>query len=72
MDNFDEESLNAFIKNSKKLVTNKLDSYRILNNDELKSHSDLLCMVLEYSPKVTYANNTNKSSYTYKNFIIIK
>jgi len=60
MDNFDEESLNNLINNSKRIATNKLNSYKINSIDDLKSHSDLLCMVLEYSPRLN-SNFPNKS-----------
>ena len=51
MDNFDEDSLNSYITNSKKHIITKLDSYTIYQR-EMRLHSDLLCMVLDYSPKI--------------------
>ena len=63
MDNFDEDQLNSFIQNSKRIVKNKLESYKIMHNDDLKSHSDLLCLVLDYSPKIVYpTGSSNKST----------
>lgn len=51
MDSFDYESLERYIRKFKRNVINKLESTNLQEKD-LKNQSDLLCMVLEYSPKI--------------------
>lgn len=51
MDSFDYDSLDRYIRKFKRNIINKLESTSISEKD-LKNQSDLLCMVLDYSPKM--------------------
>jgi len=51
MDSFDYDSLERYIRKFKRNVINKLESTNLLEKD-LKNQSDLLCLVLDYSPKI--------------------
>ncbi len=51
MDNFDQESLDKFIRKYKKNIVNKLDNFH-LTEREMMNQSDLLCMVLDFSPRI--------------------
>jgi hypothetical protein len=51
MDSFDYDSLDRYIRKFKRNIINKLESTNISEKD-LKNQSDLLCMVLDYSPKM--------------------
>ncbi len=59
MDSFDYESLERYIGNFKRNVINKIESIHLLEKD-LKNQSDLLCMVLDYSPKICYDKKSMK------------
>jgi hypothetical protein len=50
MDNFDLESLEKFIRRYKRNIVNKLENIQ-LTEKEMRNQSDLLCMVLDYSPR---------------------
>lgn len=50
MDNFDLDTVDKYVKVYKRKIVSKLETYN-LNERDLKNHSDLLCMVLEYSPR---------------------
>lgn len=58
MDCFSPEFLEAYIKQSKKQIVNKLEGVD-LTKENLPQHSDSLCMVLDYSPKI-YHNREYK------------
>lgn len=51
MDCFHRESLDKYIKNYKCGVLQKLEKSKLYSK-ELTSKSDLLCMVLDYSPRI--------------------
>lgn len=51
MDSFDYDSLDRYIRKFKRNIINKLESTNLSEKD-LKNQSDLLCMVLDYSPKM--------------------
>lgn len=51
MDSFDFDSLDRYIRKFKRNIINKLESTNLSEKD-LKNQSDLLCMVLDYSPKM--------------------
>jgi hypothetical protein len=51
MDNFDSESLDKYIRKYKKNIISKLEHFQ-LTEKEMRNQSDLLCMVLDYSPRV--------------------
>lgn len=51
MDSFDYDSLERYIRKFKRNIINKLESTNLSEKD-LKNQSDLLCMVLDYSPKM--------------------
>ena len=51
MDNFDIESLDKVIKKYKRTIVNKLENIQ-LTEKEMRNQSDLLCMVLDYSPRI--------------------
>ena len=51
MDNFDLESLEKFIRRYKRNIVNKLENIQ-LTEKEMRNQSDLLCMVLDYSPRL--------------------
>lgn len=51
MDNFDLESLEKFIRRYKRNIVNKLENIQ-LTEKEMRNQSDMLCMVLDYSPRV--------------------
>lgn len=51
MDNFDIDSLDKYIRKYKKNIVNKLDNFQ-LTEREMRNQSDLLCMVLDFSPRV--------------------
>jgi len=51
MDSFDFDSLDRYIRKFKRNIINKLESTNLTEKD-LKNQSDLLCMVLDYSPKI--------------------
>jgi len=51
MDSFDFDSLERYIRKFKRNIINKLESTNLSEKD-LKNQSDLLCMVLDYSPKM--------------------
>lgn len=51
MDSFDYDSLERYIRKFKRNIINKLENTNFSEKD-LKNQSDLLCMVLDYSPKV--------------------
>ena len=50
MDNFYLESLEKFIRRYKRNIVNKLENIQ-LTEKEMRNQSDLLCMVLDYSPR---------------------
>ena len=50
MDNFDLEFLEKFIRKYKRNIVNKLENIQ-LTEKEMRNQSDLLCMVLDYSPR---------------------
>jgi hypothetical protein len=50
MDSFDYDSLDRYIRKFKRNIINKLESSNFAEKD-MKNQSDLLCMVLDYSPK---------------------
>ncbi len=52
MDCIYSESLDSRINRFKSNIMKKLNSINFTQND-LQQNSDLICMVLEYSPKVT-------------------
>ena len=51
MDNFDFDSLENYIKKYKRNIVNKLENIQ-LNEKSLRNQSDLLCLVLDYSPRI--------------------
>jgi len=51
MDSFDYDSLDRYIRKFKRNIINKLECTNLCEKD-LKNQSDLLCMVLDYSPKM--------------------
>lgn len=51
MDNFDYESLDKYIRKYKRNIVNKLENIT-LTESEMRNQSDLLCMVLDYSPRI--------------------
>lgn len=51
MDSFDHDSLDRYIRKFKRNIIGKLETTNLSEKD-LKNHSDLLCMVLDYSPKM--------------------
>jgi hypothetical protein len=51
MDDFDLESLEKFIRRYKRNIVNKLENVQ-LTEKEMRNQSDLLCMVLDYSPRL--------------------
>lgn len=51
MDSFDYESLDRYLRKFKRNIINKLECTNLCEKD-LKNQSDLLCMVLDYSPKI--------------------
>jgi hypothetical protein len=51
MDNFDLESLDKYIRKYKRNIVNKFENVFFTEN-EMRNQSDLLCMVLEYSPRL--------------------
>ena len=51
MDSFDYDSLDRYIRKFKRNIIGKLETTNLSEKD-LKNHSDLLCMVLDYSPKM--------------------
>src|SRR4051812_9786953 len=51
MDNFDLESLDKYINKYKRNIVNKLKHLQ-LTEKEMRNQADLLCMVLDYSPKI--------------------
>ena len=50
MDSFDYDSLDRYIRKFKRNIINKLETSNFAEKD-IKNQSDLLCMVLDYSPK---------------------
>ncbi len=51
MDNFDIDTLDKFIRKYKRNIVSKLENVQLYEK-ELRSQSDNLCMILEYSPRV--------------------
>jgi hypothetical protein len=51
MDNFDLESLDRYIRKYKRNIVNKFENVYLTEN-EMRNQADLLCMVLEYSPRI--------------------
>ena len=51
MDNFDYESLEKYIRKYKRSIISKLDNFK-MTESEMRNQSDMLCMVLDYSPRV--------------------
>ena len=51
MDSFDFESLDRYIRKFRRNIINKLENIN-LSEKEMKNQADLLCMVLDYSPKM--------------------
>lgn len=51
MDCFSYESLETFIKKYKSNIVHKLENMRLTEKD-LQNQSDLVCMVLDYSPRL--------------------
>jgi hypothetical protein len=51
MDSFDFDSLERYIRKYKRNIINKLENTNFSDKD-IKNQSDLLCMVLDYSPKI--------------------
>jgi hypothetical protein len=58
MDSFDVETVEKYVKQYKRKIVNKLETFNI-NEKDLKSHADLLCMVLEYSPRAMDERKVN-------------
>jgi hypothetical protein len=52
MDNFDLDSLDKYIRKYKRNIVSKFENV-IFTENEMRNQSDLLCMVLEYSPRLT-------------------
>ncbi len=59
MDSFDYDSLDRYVRKFKRNIINKLESSNLIEKD-LKNQSDLLCMVLDYSPKIYIEKKFNK------------
>jgi len=59
MDSFDFDSLDRYIRKFKRNIINKLEGSNFTEKD-MKNQSDLLCMVLDYSPKVYDEKKFNK------------
>jgi hypothetical protein len=51
MDNFDIDSLEKYIRKYKRNIVNKLEKIQ-LTEKEMRNQCDLLCMVLDYSPRL--------------------
>jgi hypothetical protein len=62
MDSFDLASLTSFVKKYKKDVLTKIDSLQ-LSEKTISNQSDLVCMVLDYSPRF---KEVSKSQRKYK------
>jgi hypothetical protein len=52
MDNFDLESLDKYIRKYKRNIVTKFENV-FFTESEMRNQSDLLCMVLEYSPRIS-------------------
>ena len=50
MDSFDIDTVDKYVKQYKRKIVSKLETYNLKERD-LKSHSELLSLVLEYSPR---------------------
>jgi hypothetical protein len=64
MDNFDYESLEKYIRKYKRNIVNKLENFKMTEN-EMRNQSDLLCMVLDYSPRVVEERKLLGKSFIY-------
>ena len=61
MDSFDIDTVDKYVKQYKRKIVSKLETYNLKERD-LKNHSDLLCMVLEYSPRAIEDRKVNGKS----------
>ena len=61
MDSFDIDTVDKYVKQYKRKIVSKLETYNLKERD-LKNHSDLLCMVLEYSPRSIEDRKVNGKS----------
>jgi hypothetical protein len=66
MDNFDYDSLENYIRKYKRNIVNKLENIQ-LNEKSMRNQADLLCMVLDYSPRIVEERKVSR--YVYTNFL---